>query len=319
MSAVRIPPGAAILRNALTIRGMLKFRWLIALLVFAPLLVAQDEGGEATEEKPEAKEEVQAPTSTNPVAVIKTSMGEIHVELFEDECPKTVANFLGLATGTKEFTDPQTKEKVKRPFYDGLIFHRVIKGFVIQGGCPLGNGRGGPGYRFEDEINANDLGLDKMKVIEGGRPHPWLQIRDQRDFQMKVIMPLVKQMGYTTQAEIQANMEAINQKLQATVPNLTVKDFLENLGYEYHTGHKSHAPKKGVIAMANSGPNTNGSQFFITLDDTPPLTGKHTVFGHVIKGMDVVEKIGEVQVGEGAKPVEDVKIVSIRRLESEGK
>jgi len=306
---------------------MLKFRWLVALLLLAPFTVAQDtgdEGGQATEAKPEAKKEkedeaVQVPTPKNPVAVIKTSMGEIEVELFEDECPKTVANFLGLATGTKEFTDAKTGEKVKRPFYDGLIFHRVIKDFMIQGGCPLGTGTGDPGYKFEDEINASDLGLDKLKAVEGGRPHPWLQIRSQQDFQRKVLLPLVKQMGYTTQAEVQANMAVIQQKLQAALPTLTVKDVLQNLGYKYDTDHTSHAPVKGSLAMANSGPNTNGSQFFINLKDTPWLTGRHTVFGKVLKGMDVVEKIGEVQVGEGAKPVEDVKIVSIRPVESEGK
>jgi peptidyl-prolyl cis-trans isomerase A (cyclophilin A) len=303
---------------------MLRFRRFVALLFLAPLLFAQDGPGDAPEtpetpeEKPEVKkeEEVQAPPSKNPVAVIKTSMGDIHVELFQDECPKTVANFLGLATGTKEFTDPKTKEKVKRPYYDGLIFHRVIKDFMIQGGCPLGNGTGDPGYKFEDEINASDLGLDKLKAIDNQRPHPWLQIRSQRDFQVKVLLPLVKQMGYTTQEEIQANSETIDQKLRAAIPTLTVKDVLENQGYEYDTDHTSHAPVKGVIAMANSGPNTNGSQFFINLKDTPWLTGRHTVFGRVIKGMDVVEKIGEVQVGAQSKPVEDVKIVSIRPLEA---
>ena len=85
------------------------------------------------------------------------------------------------------------------------------------------------------------------------------------------------------------------------------------MGYVYYTNLKSHLPKKGVIAMANSGPNTNGSQFFINLDDTPHLTGKHTVFGKVVKGMEVVEKIGNVQVGPGSKPLKAVKIISIRR------
>ena len=86
-------------------------------------------------------------------ATLKTSMGDIVVQLFEDKAPKTVANFVGLATGTKEWTDPKTGEKVKRPLYNGTIFHRVIPGFMIQGGDPLGNGTGGPGYRFEDEFH----------------------------------------------------------------------------------------------------------------------------------------------------------------------
>ena len=159
--------------------------------------------------------------------LIKTNHGDIHVELFSDEAPKTVENFVELAEGRREFTDPKTGQKVQRPFYDGLIFHRVIADFMLQGGCPQGTGTGGPGYQFEDEFGSRE-------------------------------------------------------------------------------------PTRGVLAMANSGPNTNGSQFFINLVDTPWLMGKHTVFGKVTKGMDVVDKIGGVAVDGGSKPIEDVKIISIR-------
>jgi peptidyl-prolyl cis-trans isomerase A (cyclophilin A) len=158
-------------------------------------------------------------------ATFKTSMGDIVVQLFEDKAPKTVANFVGLATGTKEWTDPHTGEKVKKPLYNGTIFHRVIPGFMIQGGDPLGNGTGGPGYRFEDEF------------------HPDLR----------------------------------------------------------HT-------KGGILSMANAGPNTNGSQFFITLAPTAWLTDKHTIFGEVTSGMEVVEAIGKCQKGPGDRPVKDVVI-----------
>jgi len=201
----------------------------------------------------------------NPVCQIRTSMGDIYVEMFVKEAPKTVRNFIDLAEGRKEFTDPKTGKKVTRHFYDDLVFHRVIKGFMIQGGCPLGNGRGGPGYKFEDEINAEDLGLDDKKVMtQRGR--------------------------------------------------LTLKEALENMGYRYNRKLKSHHPKKGVLAMANSGPNTNGSQFFINLVDTPHLAGKHTVFGKVVKGMGVVEAIGDVAVGAGSRPVKDVRVISIREV-----
>ncbi len=180
---------------------------------------------EAAPSKP-AKPAAKKPAG-NPIMLIKTNHGDIYVELFRDEAPITVTNFIELAEGRREFTDPRTGQKVKRPFYDGLIFHRVIKNFMLQGGCPMGNGRGGPGYKFEDEFG-------------------------------------------------------------------------------------SRAPTRGVLAMANSGPNTNGSQFFINLIDTPWLMGKHTVFGQVIKGMDVVDEIGVVAVGRGSRPIEDVKILSIR-------
>jgi peptidyl-prolyl cis-trans isomerase A (cyclophilin A) len=167
-------------------------------------------------------------TAKQQTAVIKTTMGEITVKLFAEKAPQTVQNFVGLATGKKEWTDPKTGKKVKKPLYNGTIFHRVIPDFMIQGGDPLGNGTGGPGYDFADEFKPTDR-FD----------HP------------------------------------------------------------------------GILAMANSGPNTNGSQFFITTVSTPHLNGRHTIFGEVIQGMDVVEKIVNVPRNEMDKPKKDVKIESI--------
>ena len=148
------------------------------------------------------------PTGT--YAIFETSQGNIVVRLLEKEAPKTVANFVGLAEGTKEFTNEKTGQKEKRPFYDGLIFHRVIPQFMIQGGCPQGNGMGGPGFKFADEF------------------HPSL----------------------------------------------------------------NHS-KAGILSMANAGPNTNGSQFFITVAATPWLDNRHTIFGEVVEGQDVANKISE--------------------------
>src|SRR6266568_1954572 len=168
-------------------------------------------------------------------ARIETSLGNFTIELFEKQAPKTVANFAGLAEGTKEWKDPRTGQTVQgKPFYDGVIFHRVIDGFMIQGGDPTGTGMGGPGYRFADEI------------------HPQLK-------------------------------------------------------------HNA----EGVLSMANAGPNTNGSQFFITLTPTPHLDGHHTVFGKVSEGMDVVRNIGKTKTSKpGDRPVVDVvmKKVTIERV-----
>ena len=241
---------------------------------------------------------------------MKTNHGDIHIELFEKSAPKTVANFIGLAEGTKEFKDTKTGKMVKRPFYDGVIFHRVIKGFMIQGGDPQGTGRGGPGYQFEDEMSATSLGLDKLKARqpEGGF-HRYLSIRSEKDFERLISFPVYKQMGIRSQDDLNARKTEVQNRIE----NLTVKEVYENMGYVYYSNLKSHVPKKGVIAMANSGPNTNGSQFFINLDDTPHLTGKHTVFGKVVKGMEVVENIGNVEVGAGSEPLKAVKIISIRR------
>ena len=181
----------------------------------------------------EGKEKKETSLKPGLYAIFHTSQGDITCILFEKEAPKTIDNFVGLANGTKEWTDPKTGKKVKKRLYDGLIFHRVIPKFMIQGGDPEGTGRGGPGYRFEDEFNS-DLKFDKP----------------------------------------------------------------------------------GRLAMANSGPNTNGSQFFITTVPTPWLNNKHTIFGQVIEGQDVTDKIEEVKKGMGDKPLEDIVIqkLEIKRI-----
>ena len=248
--------------------------------------------------------------SLNPTCTIKTSLGDIDVALFIQKAPKTVANFIGLAEGTKEFIDAKTGKKVKRPFYDGLIFHRVIKDFMIQGGCPLGTGSGSPGYRFDDEIDAVALGLDKIKAVDSqGRPHPILMIRDQNDYNHRLIVPLYKKLGIASQKELDQRRSEVLKALTAQ----TVRDVLQNMGYRYSAKGSPYPPKRGVLAMANAGPDTNGSQFFINLVDTKWLTGKHTVFGRVIRGMVVADKIGAMAVDQQRKPVENVVILSIRK------
>ncbi len=252
---------------------------------------------------------IGATPTENPVYIIKTNRGDIAVELFADTAPITVDNFIGLATGTKEFTDPATGKKVKRPFYDGLVFHRVIKDFMIQGGCPLGNGQGDPGYRFEDEINADALGLGELKAMDLQRgPHPFLGIRSKQDFQAMLLRPLFREMNIRSQEDLEKRKDEVDKALT----NLTLKQAYENMGYRYSPKGSGHAPIRGALAMANAGPNTNGSQFFINLVNTPWLAGKHTVFGRVADGMDVVDKIGQVPVAAQGKPATDVAIISIR-------
>jgi cyclophilin family peptidyl-prolyl cis-trans isomerase len=249
----------------------------------------------------------------NPVYVIQTTLGDIEVELFQSETSKTVANFIGLAEGTKEFEDSKTGEKFKRPYYNGLIFHRVIQNFMIQGGCPLGSGQGGPGYTFADEIDAAALGLDKIKAFDPKKgPHRFLMIRSQEEYQRNILMPLFRAMNIKSQEELDQRKKEV----EARLDKLTLKEAYENMGYVYSENGSEHPPVRGSLAMANAGPNTNGSQFFINLADTDWLTGKHTVFGKVVKGMDVVDKIGAAKVDSGQKPVKDVKIISIHRKTS---
>src|SRR5271168_4865912 len=162
-------------------------------------------------------------------AVFETSEGNIVCRLYEKDAPKTVANFVELAEGKREWKHHKTGNKVKDPLYDGTIFHRVIPKFMVQGGDPAGTGMGGPGYQFEDETK--------------GSPHKF--------------------------------------------------------------------DKVGKLAMANAGPNTNGSQFFITVAPTTWLTGNHTIFGEVVEGQDVVEKIVSVSRGKQDKPVKDAVLKSV--------
>lgn len=171
---------------------------------------------------------VVAAGDKNLFATIETSMGKFKVELYATITPRTVRNFVELANGQKDFVDVKTGRNERRPFYDGLIFHRVVKGFLIQSGCPYGTGKGGPGYMIKDEIS-----------------------------------PILR------------------------------------------------FDKPGMVAMANTGPNTSGSQFFVTLSAQPELDDKYTIFGQVISGMDVVRKISKVKVGPTDRPLKRVILKKI--------
>ena len=162
------------------------------------------------------------------IATLNTTLGPVVIRLFPEHAPETVQNFVGLAEGTRVWIDPATGEKRSDPLYNGTVFHRVIDGFMIQGGDPLGNGTGGPGYEFGDE---------------------------------------------------------------------------------FHSGLRFDRPY--LLAMANAGPNTNGSQFFVTVTPTPHLDNRHTIFGEVIEGADTVDRIATVQTGRMDRPVNDVVIESV--------
>ncbi|MBA3938918.1 MAG: peptidylprolyl isomerase [Planctomycetes bacterium] len=252
------------------------------------------------------------PNPNRPHALITTSLGDIIVELYADEAPRTVENFLALAAGTKPFTDPATGQRATRPFYDGLVFHRVIKGFMIQGGDPLGTGSGGPGFTFADEISAKALGLDAEKALIGPQALNQKCAYQGQDFMRVMVQPLLTAKG-VTEATPQAEQEAAFTAALAGLKDVTLKDFYTALGYHYDDALPgSHVPMKGSLAMANSGPDTNGSQFFINLGDTPHLAGKHTVFGQVIAGLDVVEAIGTTPVDQNDRPSTPVVIKLIR-------
>jgi len=247
----------------------------------------------------------------NPVVEIRTSMGTMVLELFPEEAPLAVANFMDLAEGDKPWTDPYSGLDVIRPFYDGLTFHRVIDGFMIQSGSPTGLADGNPGFTFRDEINARSLGLDKMQALDSaGKPHPLLGIQDEATFREKMLAPLYEKMQITSRAELETRIDEVNTALHA----MTVMEGLENLGYRFNERYLSRMPVRGVIAMANSGPDSNGSQFFITLTDTDWLAGRYTVFGKVRVGLDVLDAVGKVPVDANNRPLQDVTILSVRQI-----
>lgn len=230
--------------------------------------------------------------------IMKTNQGDIELELWPEIAPKTVANFVGLANGTKEWKDPKTGEMVKKPFYNGLTFHRVIKDFMIQGGCPLGTGTGGPGYTFEDEFPG------KETVITG-------KIEDDATAQLvfqKILIPYLqknKQQGNPEVAKLA--QQIMQQQSGEPLMGKTVEEIQEMTGTEEPLVQVDleKTVDYGTICMANSGPNTNGSQFFIVTkkDGTPWLNGRHTVFGKVTKGMDVVHKIENLETNDKDKPL----------------
>ncbi len=298
---------------------------LILLLSAPALLPAEVHADEPTGKAPAAAPAKKPAPAALPRALIKTSLGDILVELWPQAAPQTVRVFLGLAEGKGTFTDVRTKKQVTitKPFYDGLTFHRVIPGFMLQGGCPRANGSGDAGFKYADEINAVKLGLDKLKVITGNQPHPWLNIGSQQQFNRNIVAPVVRSMGITTQADFQKRLPEINAKISS----MSLMQFYELTGYRYSKTLASVKPTRGTLALANAGPNTNGSQFFINVGDPVYLTGKHTVFGRVIKGMDIVDKIANVKTTGKPKPVPPgvrpppafkplvpVKILSIRAV-----
>ena len=236
---------------------------------------------------------------------MQTTMGDIKLELYPDVAPKTVANFVQLANGTKEFTDPQTNEKIKRAFYDGIKFHRVISDFMIQSGCPLGTGTGGPGYSFEDEC------YDAGQPLTG-------ELKSDAEAMLifsEVIMPFLQSGGKDEDLTAIVD-ECVKKQNGASILKHPVEFYLEKTGRTEPLSSKGNLKASidyGTICMANAGPNTNGSQFFIVTkkDGCSWLNGKHTVFGKVIEGMDIAHLIENVKKDGNDKPDEDVIIKKV--------
>ena len=319
------------------------------------------------------------------IARMETTVGTIVIELFEDKTPITVQNFVGLAEGSKTWTSPEGEEK-NEPFYDGLIFHRVIKDFMIQGGCPLGTGTGGPGYQFQDEcylgevvpLEGEIMDIETANAVFSAvlRPHlmehqgqsPIAEVAAlfQEMQTAQSVEPLIGETVENIQSLL-GSTEAVNRFVPELIPvtgeiadEETANAVLDALIRPHLQEHQGESPIEaiaalfdeirasnsitplvgktveelqtlldtdtkverpsllgtvdyGTLCMANAGPGTNGSQFFIVTKEggTPWLNGKHTVFGKVIEGMEVAMAIQDVETESGDKPAEDVSIVKI--------
>jgi peptidyl-prolyl cis-trans isomerase A (cyclophilin A) len=247
---------------------------------------------------------------SNPVAVIETSKGTITVELYRHAAPNTVGNFISLARGEKEFIDVDGKP-AKRPYYDGLIFHRVIPNFMIQGGDIKGDGTGGPGYQFADEINAKALGLDKIKV--SSLPMAMQEV------QQVARSEVFKKLNIKSQADLNAKKkeaEALFAAEQKKWKDKSLEELYTARGITYTPNLESESNTRGSLSMANAGPNTNGSQFFISVVDNTYLDGKHTVFGRVLSGLEVADEISKVDRDQQDRPKTPVKMTKVTILEN---
>lgn len=250
--------------------------------------------------------------ASHPLLQLSTSRGDIYIELLPDEAPNNVRRFMALAAGEVEILDPATNTSFRPRYFDGMRFHRVLPNFVIQAGSPAYHPLGSPGLALNDEINANALGLDRMPILgDNGELNPMLNITSKADFDESILKPLYAGLGIFTLGELRARQNDVMQALQ----QLTVKRVYENQGYRYRTGNPSRAITRGVIALANQGPDSNGPEFFISLTESRELTGKYTVIGQVVEGMEVVDAIGRVAIDPTQFSRQSTVIYSINNLD----
>ena len=229
----------------------------------------------------------------NPLILISTSQGEIYLELFPLEAPSNVENFIALAEAEKEFTNPDTGELIQARYYNGMRFHRVVPGFVIQAGSPVYNPLGAQVTLLNDEINADALGLDQISALNpDGSFADVLNIESRSDFHEDILTPLYSQRNIT---DIEAALNRQYQVLEA-LQNLSIKAVYENQGYRYDDSRKSRPIERGTVALANSGPDSNGPEFFISLTAAASLSGKYTVIGEVVEGQEVMDRIGNTAI-----------------------
>ena len=249
--------------------------------------------------------------SSNPLMLVSTSAGPIYIEMLPAEAPENVARFIEFTVGEVPLIETDSILTASPRYYNGSQFHRVIPNFIIQAGSPEHNAHGRPRDYLADEINASALGLDRLPVIlQAGEINPILNTDSQQEFASRVLEPLYRQLGIDSPEQLETEESAIIDALQS----LTVMRLYEYEGYRYQNRYPTRAITRGIVALANDGPNRNGPEFFISLSDAPWLDGRYTVIGRVVEGMETADRIGDKPIQPVNPDPESTRIYSIRKL-----
>lgn len=249
--------------------------------------------------------------ASNPLLKISTSKGDLYIELYPSDAPLNVAHFLGLAAGEIDFTDQNTGTLYRPRYYDGMTFHRVIPEFIIQAGSPFLNPLGAPEGLLKDEINATALGLDSATVLlPNASVNPLLNITSAADFSTLVLFPLYQSMGIETPEHVFSRQQEIADRLHS----MSIKQLYQLQGYSYSEQLGGRPIERGTLALANQGPNTNSSEFFLSLGNSAHLQGKYTAIGNVVEGLEVMDAIGERPILATQTSRSSTIIYSIRKV-----
>lgn len=238
---------------------------------------------------------------SHPLILMSTSRGDVYIELFPESAPRNVANFIALSEAKVAMFDVNSAQTVTPHYYDGKTFHRILRNYLVQSGAGGAAQDPRPEYTLADEINARDLGLNDVKVLdETGAPNAWLNLQNNEDFETQILLPLYEKLDIRSPEQVEARQFELHKLLS----EMSLQQAYENQGYQFNNRLPARVPVRGSVAMANSGPNTNQSEFFITLIDSPWLAGKTTIIGEVIEGMDIVDRIDQASVlrGESTMP-----------------
>ncbi len=233
---------------------------------------------------------------SHPLILMRTSRGDIYIELFPESAPRNVANFIALAQAQVTLFDAASNQEVMPHYYDGKGFNRILRNYLVQAGAPVNEFAPRPEYFVDDEINARSLGLNDSKVFdETGKLNDWLNLQSREDFEEQILAPLYERLNIDSATDVDVRQFEIHSALQS----MSLRQAYESQGYRYNDRLIPRPPIRGSVAMASAGPNMNQAEFFFLLVDAPWLAGKTTVIGEIVEGMEIVDRIDQGAVLRG--------------------